>query len=148
VSGIVITHGTDTLEETAWFLQCVLRPAKPVVLTCAMRPATAISADGPGNLRDAVACAADMQAAGRGVLAVVAGRVFSARQVRKVHPYRVDAFDGSGAGPQGWVEEGGCAGQQAGCRSLRPAPLQSLYRPQITGPRWSCCTVMQAATVP
>ncbi|MDH1255137.1 asparaginase [Comamonas thiooxydans] len=106
VSGIVITHGTDTLEETAWFLQCVLHPAKPVVLTCAMRPATAISADGPGNLRDAVACAADMQAAGRGVLAVVAGRVFSARQVRKVHPYRVDAFDGSGAGPQGWVEEG------------------------------------------
>ncbi|MBL5978235.1 asparaginase [Comamonas sp. NyZ500] len=106
VSGIVITHGTDTLEETAWFLQCVLRPTKPVVLTCAMRPATAISADGPGNLRDAVACAADTQAAGRGVLAVVAGRVFSARQVRKVHPYRVDAFDGSGAGPLGWVEEG------------------------------------------
>lgn len=106
VRGIVITHGTDTLEETAWFLQCVLCPAKPVVLTCAMRPATAISADGPGNLRDAVACAADAQAAGRGVLAVVAGRVFSARQVRKVHPYRVDAFDGSGAGPQGWVEEG------------------------------------------
>ncbi|MEG2046914.1 MAG: asparaginase [Comamonas sp.] len=106
VGGIVITHGTDTLEETAWFLQCVLQPAKPVVLTCAMRPASAISADGPGNLRDAVACAADGQAAGRGVLAVVAGQVFSARQVRKVHPYRVDAFDSSEGGPQGWVEEG------------------------------------------
>lgn len=106
VGGMVITHGTDTLEETAWFLQCVLHPAKPVVLTCAMRPATAVSADGPGNLRDAVACVADAQAAGRGVLAVVAGRVFSARQVRKVHPYRVDAFDGSGVGPEGWVEEG------------------------------------------
>lgn len=149
VSGIVITHGTDTLEETAWFLQCVLRPAKPVVLTCAMRPATAISADGPGNLRDAVACAADTQAAGRGVLAVVAGRVFSARQVRKVHPYRVDAFDGSGTGPQGWVEEDRCAGQRAGCLGLlRLACLQSLYRPQVNGPRWSCCTAMRAATVP
>ena len=106
VGGIVITHGTDTLEETAWFLQCVLQPAKPVVLTCAMRPASAISADGPGNLRDAVACAADGHAAGRGVLAVVGGQVFSARQVRKVHPYRVDAFDSSEGGPQGWIEEG------------------------------------------
>lgn len=106
VGGIVITHGTDTLEETAWFLQCVLQPAKPVVLTCAMRPASAISADGPGNLRDAVACAADVHAAGRGVLAVVAGQVFSARQVRKVHPYRVDAFDSTEGGVQGWVEEG------------------------------------------
>ena len=106
VGGIVITHGTDTLEETAWFLQCVLQPAKPVVLTCAMRPASAISADGPGNLRDAVICTADVHAAGRGVLAVMAGLVFSARQVRKVHPYRVDAFDGGDSGPQGWVEEG------------------------------------------
>ncbi|MBP7352894.1 asparaginase [Comamonas sp. UBA7528] len=106
VGGIVITHGTDTLEETAWFLQCVLQPSKPVVLTCAMRPASAISADGPGNLRDAVISVADACAAGRGVLAVVAGMVFSARQVRKVHPYRVDAFDGGDSGPLGWVEEG------------------------------------------
>ena len=106
VGGIVITHGTDTLEETAWFLQCVLQPSKPVVLTCAMRPASAISADGPGNLRDAVACAADTQAAGCGVLAVVAGQVWSARQVCKVHPYRVDAFSSTDGGPLGWVEEG------------------------------------------
>jgi L-asparaginase len=106
VSAIVITHGTDTLEETAWFLQCVLAPAKPVVLTCAMRPASAVSADGPGNLRDAVACAAHAQAACRGVLAVMQGQVFAARQVSKTHPYRVDAFDGGEAGPLGWVEEG------------------------------------------
>jgi len=106
VAALVITHGTDTLEETAWFLQCVLQPAKPVVLTCAMRPATALSADGPGNLRDAVACAGSASAAGRGVLVVAAGSVFSARQVRKAHPYRVDAFDSTEGGPLGWVEEG------------------------------------------
>ena len=68
VRGIVITHGTDTLEETAWFLQCILSPEKPVVLTSAMRPATALSPDGPQNLLDAVAVALEPDA--RGVLAV------------------------------------------------------------------------------
>ena len=137
VGGIVITHGTDTLEETAWFLQCVLQPAKPVVLTCAMRPASAISADGPGNLRDAVACAADGQAAGRGVLAVVAGQVFSARQVRKVHPYRVDAFDSSEGGPQGWVEEGRvrwAAGMPASAPASAVPPVTAL-RPAAEWPQ-------------
>ena len=57
VQGIVITHGTDTLEETAWFLQTLLNPRKPVVLTCAMRPSTALAPDGPQNLLDAVAAA-------------------------------------------------------------------------------------------
>ena len=104
VGGVVITHGTDTLEETAWFLQQVLGHSKPVVLTCAMRPATALAADGPQNLLDAVAVVRDPMA--RGVLAVCAGRVHGARQVRKVHPYRLDAFGSGEAGPQGWVEQG------------------------------------------
>lgn len=133
VAGIVITHGTDTLEETAWFLQCVLQPVKPVVLTCAMRPATAISADGPGNLRDAVVCGADAQAAGRGVLAVVAGRIFTAREVRKFHPYRVDAFEGTDSGAQGWVEEGAVRWAQAVPRQLGLEGLpsvQALPEPQ------------------
>ena len=103
VVGLVITHGTDTLEETAWFLQLVLQPQKPVVLTCAMRPATALSADGPANLRDAVVCALDGM---RGVWVVTAGEVHSAQHVRKVHPYRVHAFSSGAHGPAAWVEEG------------------------------------------
>ncbi|HSV69250.1 MAG TPA: asparaginase [Methylibium sp.] len=93
VAGIVVTHGTDTLEETAYLLQRVLAPSKPVVLTAAMRPATALQADGPQNLLDAVTLAAEPGA--RGVLAVVAGRVHGAFDVRKSQTYRLDAF-GSG----------------------------------------------------
>ncbi|HEX7382999.1 MAG TPA: asparaginase [Burkholderiaceae bacterium] len=104
VGGIVVTHGTDTLEETAWFLQRVLAPAKPVVLTAAMRPATALLADGPQNLLDAVRVARERGA--RGVLAVLAGRVFVAAGLRKVHGYRLDAFDAGDAGALGVVEEG------------------------------------------
>ena len=102
-AGLVVTHGTDTLEETAWFLQCVLQPRKPLVLTCAMRPATALSADGPANLRDAVLCAAEGVA---GVWMSALGEIHSARSVRKVHPYRVNAFASGAHGPAGWVEEG------------------------------------------
>ncbi|MCK6416360.1 MAG: asparaginase [Giesbergeria sp.] len=104
VRAVVITHGTDTLEETAWFLHSVLDARKPVVLTCAMRPATAIAPDGPQNLLDAMAVAHAPGA--QGVLAVCAGAVHGARQVQKVHPYRVDAFRSGEAGPLGWVEEG------------------------------------------
>eukprot|EP01034_Spumella_vulgaris_P022670 gene22670-28815_t len=104
VGGLVITHGTDTLEETAWFLQQVLHSTKPVVLTCAMRPATALAPDGPQNLLDAMAVVLDPMA--RGVLAVSAGRIHSARDVQKVHPYRLDAFSSGEAGPRGWVEQG------------------------------------------
>jgi L-asparaginase len=104
VLGIVITHGTDTLEETAWFLQMVLETTKSVVLTCAMRPATALAPDGPQNLLDAMAVVRDPMA--RGVLAVCAGRIHSARDVQKVHPYRLDAFSSGEAGPRGWVEQG------------------------------------------
>lgn len=105
VRGIVITHGTDTLEETAYLLQRVLAPEKPVVLTAAMRPATAIQADGPQNLLDAVAVA---EAEGvRGVVAVVAGQVWSGLELRKTHSYRLNAFEaGPDAGPLAVVEEG------------------------------------------
>lgn len=104
VQGIVITHGTDTLEETAWLLQTVLAPTKPVVITCAMRPATAVTPDGPQNLLDALVVAAEPGA--HGVVAVCAGQVHSARRVRKVHTYRTDAFGSGDAGPLGVVEAG------------------------------------------
>jgi L-asparaginase len=104
VLGVVVTHGTDTLEETAWLLQQVLAPAKPVVLVAAMRPATALAADGPQNLLDAVAVVRTPGA--HGVVAVLAGRVHAAGAVRKVHTYRTDAFDSGDGGPLGVVEEG------------------------------------------
>jgi len=104
VAGVVITHGTDTLEDAAFFLHSVLASAKPVVLTCAMRPATALSPDGPQNVRDAIAVA--VTAGARGVTAVCAGTVHSGLDVQKVHTYRLDAFASGDAGPIGYVEEG------------------------------------------
>ncbi|WP_043338231.1 asparaginase [Comamonas sp. B-9] len=110
VRAVVITHGTDTLEETAWFLHCVLgRLAKPVVLTCAMRPANALMPDGPQNLKDAVAAAAALDADGqpllREVVAVTGGgELHSARWLQKVHPHRLLAFSSGEQGPLGWVD--------------------------------------------
>jgi L-asparaginase len=108
VISVVITHGTDTLEETAYFLSCVLSQqaliAKPVVLTCAMRPVTALAPDGPQNVLDAMAVA--LHPGALGVLVVCAGAIHSADHVQKTHPYRVDAFDSGEAGPLGYVEEG------------------------------------------
>ncbi len=103
VQGIVITHGTDTIEETAFFLQQVCQPLKPVVLTCAMRPATALQADGPQNVLDAVTAARWPGATG--VVVVCAGKVHAANDVQKVHTYRLDAFDSGDQGPVAHIEE-------------------------------------------
>jgi len=104
VAGIVITHGSDTLEETAYFLHRVLAPAKPVVLTAAMRPATALVPDGPQNLFDAVQVASAPGASG--VLVAFAGRVHDAVQVRMTHSYRVDTFESTDGALVALVEEG------------------------------------------
>jgi len=102
VTGIVITHGTDTLEETALLLhallpgvEAALGQAKPVVLTAAMRPATAPDADGPQNLADALAVAAWAAKHGwSGVVAVMGGKVWAGQSVRKAHSWAIDAFEG------------------------------------------------------
>jgi L-asparaginase len=104
VAGVVITHGTDTLEETAFFLHHTVQARKPVVLTAAMRPATAPSPDGPQNLLDAVTLARSRGV--RGVLAVMGGTVHAGCELRKVHGYRVDAFSSGDAGPLALLQAG------------------------------------------
>lgn len=92
VDGVVITHGTDTIEETAYFLNLVVRSTKPVVMTAAMRPATALSADGPLNIYNAVAVASDPEAAGRGVLVVINDDIHGARGMTKTSTTDVQTF--------------------------------------------------------
>jgi L-asparaginase len=92
VTGIVITHGTDTMEETAYFLNLVVKTDKPVVLVGSMRPSTAISADGPLNLYNGIAVAADPQAKGRGVLLVMNDWIQSAQNIVKVSTTAVQTF--------------------------------------------------------
>jgi len=118
VAGVVVTHGTDTLEETAYFLHRTVAAKKPLVLTAAMRPATALSADGPQNLFDAVTLARAPGACG--VLAVMGGVVFSGADLRKLHGYRVDAFSAGDAGPVALMEDGRL-------RLLRPWPAAALH---------------------
>jgi len=92
VDGIVITHGTDTIEETAYFLNLVVKSRKPVVLTAAMRPSTALSADGPLNFFNAVAVAANKDAVGRGVLVVVNDWIHGAASLTKTSTTAVQTF--------------------------------------------------------
>jgi len=104
IRAIVITHGSDTLEETAWLLHRLLPAHKPVVLTCAMRPPTALLADGAQNLRDAVTVATC--GARAGVWVVAAGEVHAAARVQKVHPHRLHALRSLETGAAARVEEG------------------------------------------
>ena len=106
VDGIVITHGTDTLEETSYFLTLVVRSGKPVVLTAAMRPSTALSADGPLNFFNAVAVAAAPDAAGRGVLVVVNDQIHSAAAFTKTSTTAVQTFQSPLRGLAGTVAYG------------------------------------------
>ena len=105
VDGIVITHGTDTLEETAYFLNLVIRTNKPIVVVGSMRPGTALSADGALNLLNAVTVAASKDAAGKGVLVTMNDEIQSGRDVSKSVNIKTEAFK-SQWGPLGMVVEG------------------------------------------
>ncbi|GGD52012.1 asparaginase [Caballeronia grimmiae] len=113
IAGIVVTHGTDTLEETAYLLHLTVKTAKPVVLTAAMRPSSALSADGPLNLLNAVTVAACAQAKGQGVLVAFNNQIHSARDVTKTSTYAVDAFRSPEVGVLGFVQDGRVEFQRA-----------------------------------
>ena len=106
VEGIVVTHGTDSLEESAYLVARSLGATKPIVFTGAMRTSSDLGWDGPANLGAAVRVAASDEARGYGVLVAMCDRIFSALDVTKVHTYTVDAFESPGLGPLGVVDDG------------------------------------------
>jgi L-asparaginase len=127
--GVVITHGTDTMEETAFFLSSVVNSAKPVVLVGSMRPSTAVSADGPANLYEAVEVAASPQATGRGVLVVLNDTIMAARFVQKSNTTSVQTFTSPNGGQLGLVDPSSIrfmtptqGGNGAHTYTLPPAP--------------------------
>jgi L-asparaginase len=105
--GIVITHGTNTLEETAYFLNLTLKTDRPVVIVGSMRPSSAMSADGYMNLLNAVRVAADPASRGRGCLVVLNDTIFNGRDVTKNSTYRVQAFESRDMGPLGFADADG-----------------------------------------
>jgi L-asparaginase len=106
VDGIVVTHGTDALEETAYLIARSVQSEKPVVVTGAMRTSSDLGWDGPGNLAAAVRVAASPRARNCGVLVVMSDRVYAAVDVTKAHTHALDAFESPGLGPLGVVDDG------------------------------------------
>ncbi len=106
LNGVVITHGTDTLEETAYFLSLVVKSEKPVVLVGSMRPATAVGADGPANLYNAVALAANADAKGRGPLIILNDEIHYAREAQKMNSTQLDTFKSPNRGRAGVMNVG------------------------------------------
>lgn len=109
IDGIVITHGTDTMEETAYFLNLTVKSDKPVVLVGAMRPSTAMSADGPLNLYNAVVVAAAKESKGKGVMIAMNDIVIGAHSALKTNTISVETFQAPGDGALGYIHNGKCS---------------------------------------
>jgi L-asparaginase len=124
LAGIVVTHGTDTMEETAYFLNLTLKSGKPVILVGSMRSSNEISADGPANLINAVRVAIDEQAENQGVLVVLNENISAARDVWKTDNRRVQTFEGSNVGHIGAVDPDGVRFYH---RSLQPHTTESEF---------------------
>ena len=118
VDGVVVTHGTDTLEESAYLNARTIRGDKPIVFTGAMRTASELGWDGPSNLIDAVRVAASEESRGYGVMVAMSGRVFAGLDVTKAHTHLLDAFESPGLGPIAVVDDGNVIFR----RALPPAP--------------------------
>lgn len=138
LDGFIVTHGTATLEETAWFLELALQVAQPVVLTGAQRPANTDGSDASGNLRAAIAVAAAPEARGNGVLVAFDGRIFAARDVTKAASFELGAFEAQPYGPLGRVDpDGSVVWRRRPCKegvsrpTLNLATLEALPRVDI-----------------
>ena len=118
VDGVVVIHGTDSLEESAYLTSRSIASAKPIVFTGAMRTASDLGWDGPVNLFDAVRVAASDDARGHGVMVVMGGRIFAGLDVTKAHTHLLDAFESPGLGPLGVLDDGAVIFR----RALTPAP--------------------------
>lgn len=126
LAGIVVTHGTDTMEETAYFLDLTVADARPVVVTGAMRPADATGADGPANLYNAVRTASAPTARNRGTMVLMSDRIFAARAVTKLNTTRVDAFQAPDHGTVGIADPDAIVFEQ-------PAPVSRHPRFELRG---------------
>ena len=129
VDGVVVTHGTDSLEESAYLVARSLQSRKPVVFTGAMRTASDLGWDGPSNLSAAIRVAASAEARGFGVLVVISDRIYAGLDVTKVHTHLLDAFESPGLGPLGIVD-----GRHVVFRRAIPQPCAIVDAPRLGGP--------------
>jgi L-asparaginase len=128
VQGVVITHGTDSLEESAYLVARSLASDKPIVFTGAMRTSSDLGWDGPGNLGAAVRVAASEDAKGKGVLVVMSDRIYAGLDVTKAHTHMLDAFESPGLGPIGVVDDGEIIFRRA------VPPVAVMDAPALAGP--------------
>ena len=129
--GVVVTHGTDTMEETAYFLNLTVKSDKPVILVGSMRSSTAISADGPGNLYAGVVAAASPESKGRGVMCCMNNELIYAKDIIKTHTIDVATFKAANAGPLGYVYNG--VGIVYGYANCSPLPFQAFVDAKFDG---------------